>query len=60
MTSSVASRLKTLSLIALSIIAEIVATRYDRVLVPATASAPANDAEETLESIEETVEVAGD
>ena len=47
--------------IALSIIAEIVATRYDRNLVPDTeAPAPVNEAERTIEAIEETVEVAGD
>ncbi len=47
--------------IALSIIAEIVATRYDRTLVLAT-EAPAlhSEAEATLQAIEEIVEVAGD
>jgi xanthine dehydrogenase accessory factor len=51
---------KTPAEIALSIMAEIVATRYDRVLVPAADPTPATDAEATLEALEETVEVAGD
>lgn len=52
---------KTPAEIALSIIAEIVATRYDRTLVPVTGTAaPQSDAASTLDAIEETVEVAGD
>ena len=47
--------------IALAIIAEIVATRYDRVLLPVRDETPAAiGAERTLEEVEETVEVAGD
>jgi len=47
--------------IALAIIAEIVATRYDRVLLPVRDETPATiQAEQTLEAVEETVEVAGD
>lgn len=51
---------KTPAEIALSIIAEIVATRYDRTLVLATESAGARAAEATLEELEPVVEVAGD
>lgn len=47
--------------IALSIIAEIIATRYGRQLVPAQAiTRPESEAERTLEALEEVVEVAGD
>lgn len=47
--------------IALAIIAEIVATRYNRTLVPVLDAAPATTAaEHTLDEIEETIEVAGD
>lgn len=52
---------KTPAEIALAIIAEIVATRYDRVLLPVRDETPAAiAAEQTLEEVEETVEVAGD
>lgn len=51
---------KTPAEIALAIIAEIVATRYDRTLVSAQEVAAANAAEETLEALEQVVEVAGD
>lgn len=52
---------KTPAEIALSIIAEIVATRYDRTLVPVRDNAPATTpAERTLDALEETIEVAGD
>jgi len=52
---------KTPAEIALAIIAEIVATRYDRVLLPVRDETPAMiQAEQTLEEVEETVEVAGD
>ena len=52
---------KTPAEIALAIIAEVVATRYDRVLLPARDETPATiEAEQTLEAVEETVEVAGD
>lgn len=52
---------KTPAEIALSIIAEIVAVRYDRQLVPLTeTSAPQDEAARTLDAIEEAVEVAGD
>ncbi len=46
--------------IALAIIAEIVATRYDRHLVRATTPQPNNEVKATLEAIEETIEVAGE
>ena len=49
--------------IALSIIAEVVATRYDRHLVSAQQQEAAHlesEAEQTLEALEEVVEVAGD
>jgi xanthine dehydrogenase accessory factor len=52
---------KTPAEIALSIIAEIVATRYDRQLVLATdVPGSPSEAARTLDAIEETVEVAGD
>ncbi len=52
---------KTPAEIALSIIAEIVATRYDRTLVPITeAVAPQHEAARTIEAIEAAVEVVGD
>ena len=52
---------KTPAEIALAIMAEIVATRYDRVLLPVHDETPAMiQAEQTLEEVEETVEVAGD
>lgn len=51
---------KTPAEIALSIIAEIVATRYDRTLVPVTEAATSQNAtERTLDAIEAAVEVAG-
>jgi len=52
---------KTPAEIALAIMAEIVASRYDRVLLPVRDETPATiAAEQTLEEVEETVEVAGD
>jgi len=52
---------KTPAEIALAIIAEIVATRYDRILLPVRDETPETiQAEQMLEEVEETVEVAGD
>ncbi len=51
---------KTPAEIALSIIAEIVATRYDRHFVPAPEAAAPSEAKRTLGALEEAVEVAGD